>query len=198
MHSRRMISSVLGLWLGGMGMVVYVTFLSLRTVGNLMANPPHEASKWIDVLGKDRVQTMLLHGNSELSRGLLEFWGNADLLICLFLFVVVVMNKSGKVLIILTAVLLLLGAASGFCLTPQIVAVGRQLDFRVVPPVPPAAAQFAALERMYYGLAIARMLLVGTMVALLLRRSGGSTRVRRSRLDEVDAVNDTDHRGIDQ
>ena len=196
MHSRRMISFVLGLWMAGIAAVTYVTSLSQRTVSSVMAIPPHEANKWIDVLGAEKMRIMLVHGSAELNRGVLEFWGNADLIVCLFLFVAVVMNKSGKVLIILTAVLLLLGAASGFLLTPQIVAVGRQLDFRVVFPVPPAVAQFAALERMYYGLAITRTLIVATMVALLLHRSGRSSRVRQSRLDEVDTVNDADHRGI--
>jgi hypothetical protein len=191
-----MISFVLGLWIAGIATVTYITSLSQRTVSSVMAIPPHEASKWIDVLGADRMRIMLLHGSAGLNRGLLEFWGNADFVICLFLFVAVVMNKSGKVLIILTAVLFLLGAAAGFLLTPQMVAVGRQLDFRVVFPVPPAVAQFAALERMYYGLAVTRTLIVGTMVALLLHRSGRSPRVRRSRLDEVDTVNDADHRGI--
>ena len=183
---------VLGLWLAGMVMVVYVASLSLRTVDSVMAIPPHEASKWIDVLGKDKVRTLLLHGSSEVNRSLFEFWGNADLIICVFLLVAMVMNKSGKVMIILTAVLLLLGTASTFLLTPQMVAVGRQLDFRVVFPVPPEIVQFAALERMYFGVSLVRVLLVGTMVAMLLNRSSRSPRVRRSRLDEVDSVNYTD------
>ena len=58
MHSRRMISFVLGLWLAGTGMVAYVASLSLRTVESVMTVPPHEASKWIDVLGKEKVRTL--------------------------------------------------------------------------------------------------------------------------------------------
>jgi len=193
-----MIAFALGLWLAGMAMVTYVTSLSLRTVGSVMANPPFEASKWIDLLGKDKMRTLLAHGSSELNRGMFEFWGNTDLVICIFLLVAVVMNKSGKVLMILTAVLLLLGSASAFLLTPQMVAVGRQLDFRIVFPVPPEVVQFAALERMYYGLAVARTLMVATMVTLLLSRSDRSPRVRRSRSDEVDAVNYADNRGINR
>ena len=189
---------VLGLWLAGMVMVVYVASLSLRTVDSVMAIPPHEASKWIDVLGKDKVRTLLLHGSSEVNRSLFEFWGNADLIICVFLLVAMVMTKSGKVMIIFTAVLLLLGTASTFLLTPQMVAVGRQLDFRVVFPVPPEIVQFAALERMYFGVSLVRVLLVGTMVAMLLNRSSRSPRVRRSRLDEVDSVNYTDDSRINR
>ena len=193
-----MIAVVLGLWLAGMVMVAYVASLSLRTVGSVMAIPPHEASEWIDVLGKDKVRTLLLHGSSEVNRSLLEFWGNTDLIICVFLLVAMVMNKSGKVMIILTAELLLLGTASTFLLTPQMVAVGRQLDFRVVFPVPPEIVQFAALERMYFGVSLVRVLLVGTMVAMLLNRSSRSPRVRRSRLDEVDSVNYTDDSRINR
>ena len=193
-----MMAFVLGLWLAGMVMVVYVASLSLRTVDSVMAIPPHEASKWIDVLGKDKVRTLLLHGSSEVNRSLFEFWGNADLIICVFLLVAMVMTKSGKVMIILTAVLLLLGTASTFLLTPQMVAVGRQLDFRVVFPVPPEIVQFAALERMYFGVSLVRVLLVGTMVAMLLNRSSRSPRVRRSRLDEVDSVNYTDDSRINR
>ena len=193
-----MISFVLGLWLAGMGMVAYVAPLSLRTVESVMTVPPHEASKWIDVLGKEKVRTLLLHGSSEVNRSLFEFWGNVDLVVCGFLFVAVVMNKSGKVLIILSGVLFLLGTASAFLLTPQMVAVGRQLDFRVVFPVPQELIQFTALQNMYFGVGLVRILTVGTMVGLLLHRSGQGARVRRSRLDEVDAVNDTEHRGINR
>ena len=193
-----MMAFVLGLWLAGMVMVVYVASLSLRTVDSVMANPPHEATKWIDVLGKDKVRTLLLHGSSEVNRSLFEFWGNADLIICVFLLVAMVMTKSSKVMIIFTAVLLLLGTASTFLLTPQMVAVGRQLDFRVVFPIPPEIVQFAALERMYFGVSLVRVLLVGTMVAMLLNRSSRSPRVRRSRLDEVDSVNYTDDSRINR
>ena len=193
-----MMAFVLGLWLAGMVMVVYVASLSLRTVDSVMAIPPHEATKWIDVLGKDKVRTLLLHGSSEVNRSLFEFWGNADLIICVFLLVAMVMTKSSKVMIIFTAVLLLLGTASTFLLTPQMVAVGRQLDFRVVFPIPPEIVQFAALERMYFGVSLVRVLLVGTMVAMLLNRSSRSPRVRRSRLDEVDSVNYTDDSRINR
>ena len=142
-------------------------------------------------MGRDKVRILLFHGSSEVNRGLFEFWGNVDLVICAFLFVAVVMNKSGKVLIILSSILLLLGTASTFLLTPQMVAVGRQLDFRVAYPVPPEIVQYAALQKMYFGAGLVRILTVGTMVGLLLHRSGRGARVRRSRLDEVDAVNDT-------
>ncbi len=194
-----MISFVLGLWLAGIGMVAYVASLSLRTVESVMTVPPHEASKWIDVLGKEKVRTLLLHGSLEVNRSLFEFWGNVDLVICGFLFVAVVMNKSGKVLIILTSVLLLLGTASTFLLTPQMIAVGRQLDFRVVSlQPPPEIVQFAALQKMYFGVGLVRILIAGTMVALLLHRSERGARVRRSRLDEVDTVNDAENRGINR
>ena len=75
---------------------------------------------------------MLLHGNAELSRGVLEFGGNVDFVVNLFILAAVVMNKSGKLLTISTVAAMLLGAASAFLITPQMMAVGRQLDFRVV------------------------------------------------------------------
>lgn len=197
MHSRRLIALLLGFWLAGLLMVAYVASLSFRTVDVVMENPPHEASKWMESLGKDRSRLLLRHGGSEVNRSLFETWGNADVALCGLLLITIVMNKSGKPLMILAAVLLLAGLASTFLLTPQVVAVGRLLDFRPPIPVPPEKAQFGALHGMYSGLAVVRILIALGMSAILLHRSQRS-RTRRSRLDDVDLINDADHGHINR
>jgi len=198
MHSRRFLAFFVGLWLAGLLVVTLATTYNSRTVNVVMENPPHEASKWVDILGKERTRTLLLHNTAEVNRSLLEFWGYADVVLCVFILITAVMIKSGKPMMIAAALLLLLCLASVFLLTPQVVAVGRLLDFRPNLPVPPERAQFASLNGMFTGVSVIRILTAVTMAGLLIHRSDRPRSRRSSRVDQVDPVNYTDHSHIDR
>jgi hypothetical protein len=199
MHSRRFLAFFVGLWLASLLTVTYVTAFSARTVNAVMENPPHEASKWVDILGKDRTHTLLLHNTAEVNRSILESWGYADLVLCVFILITAVMIKSGKPVIILATLLTVLCFASVFLLTPQVVAVGRLLDFRPGFPVPPERAQFASLNGMFNGVSAIRFLSAVAMVTLLVHRSQ-KTRLRRRSggLDEIDPIDHANHSHINR
>lgn len=198
MHSRRFLAFFVGVWLSGLLVVTFTTSASFRAVNGVLANPPHEASQWVDILGKDRTQTLLLHNAAEVNRSLLESWGNADLVLCVFIFITAVMIKSGKPMMIASALLLLLGLASVFLITPQVVAVGRLLDFRPDLPVPPERAQFASLNGMFNGLSFIRMLTAGAMVGLLVHRSSKPRSRRTGRVEEIDPIDHANHGHINR
>ncbi len=198
MHSRRFLAFFLGLWLAGLLVVTFATSYSSRTVNVVMENPPHEASKWVDILGKERIRTLLLHNTAEVNRSLLEAWGYADLVLCVFILITAVMIKSGKPIMIASALLLILCLASVFLLTPQLVAVGRLLDFRPALPVPPERAQFASLNGMFTGISVIRILTAAVIAGLLIHRSERPRSRRSSRIEEGDAVNHSNHSHIDR
>lgn len=198
MHSRRFLAFFVGLWLAGLLVVSYVTAFSSRTVNFVMENPPHEASRWVDILGKDRTRTLLQHYDAEVNRSLLEAWGYADLVLCVFILITAVMIKSGKPAMIAAALLLVLCLASVFLLTPQVVAVGRLLDFRSHFPVPPERAQFASLNGMLLGVSFVRVLTAAILAAVLMHRSQKPRSRRVSRLDEIDPVNHPNYRHINR
>ena len=198
MHSRRFLAFFVGLWLAGLMVVSFITSTSFRSVNAAMENPPHEASKWVEILGKDRIRTLLLHNTAEVNRNVLEIWGYADIVLCVFIFITAVMIKSGKPAIIASALLLILGLASVYLLTPQVVAVGRLLDFRPSFPVPPEMAQFASLNGMFTGLGVIRGLTALAMAGILIHRTSKTRSRRSSRIDEIDAVDNTNNRHINR
>jgi hypothetical protein len=198
MHSRRFLAFFVGLWLAGLLVVTTVTAFSTRTVNAVMEVPPHEASRWIDILGKERTRSLLLHNTAELNRSILEYWGYADVVLCVFVLITAVMIKSGKPVMTAAAVIAILGLASVFLLTPQVVAVGRLLDFRPDFPVAPERAQFASLNGMFNGINTIRILASAVMVGLLLRRSEKPRTRRSSRLEEIDPVNHPNHSHINR
>lgn len=199
MHSRRFLAFFLGLWLAALLVVTFVTNVSsTRTVDVVMHNPPYEASKWMDILGKERTRTLLLHNSAEGNRSLLESWGYADFCLCVFILITAVLIKSGKPMMIASAVLVILCLASVFLLTPRVVAVGRLLDFRAGFPIPPERSQFDSLNYMFHGISTIRILTAGAMISLLLRRSARNHSRRSSRSDEINPVNYTDHSHINR
>lgn len=198
MHSRRFLAFFVGLWLAGLLIVTYVTTFSTRTVNAVMENPPHEASQWIDILGKDRTRILLQHYNAEANRSLLEAWGYADLVLCAFILITAVMIKSGKPAMVASALLLILCLASVFLLTPQVVAVGRLLDFRSDFPLPPERAQFASLNGMFQGVNFVRALAAAILAGLLMHRSQKPRSRRSGRVEEIDPVNHPNHSHINR
>jgi hypothetical protein len=86
---------------------------------------------------------------------------------------------------------------SHFLLQPQIMAIGRILDF----PSPSAEAQyqsqFAAVHRMY---GIAGLLRAGACLGLMyqLLRRGFEVPLRRRKTDKVDVINKTDYSHINR
>ncbi|MCA2962926.1 MAG: hypothetical protein ACK58M_06495 [Acidobacteriota bacterium] len=191
MHSRRILSFMLGVWFAGLvGVTLFTTFRP-RLAYAMVDNPPYEAAKWIEVLTKERTATLLRHYDAEVGRQVLESWRYADLLLGTLLLVSAVMSKSGKPTLIGSALLLLLGLVSAFLLTPQVVAVGRLLDFRAVGIDTPDRQQFTALNRMFHSIGFLRFLIAAAMAALLFARAPRSRSSRSSRADQVDSIDYT-------
>ncbi|MCX6588366.1 MAG: hypothetical protein NTX13_17515 [Acidobacteria bacterium] len=198
MHSRRFLSFLLGFWLAGLvGITLFIAFRP-RLANGMVGNPPDEAAKWVDLLGKDRTQTLLQHYDAEVGRQMLTFWYYPDLLLCTLILLTAVMIKTGRPTLLGSALLLLLGLASVFLITPQVVAVGRHLDFQPVLPVPPERAQFAAVNRIFHGLGFLRFLIATAMLTMLFNRTQTHRSRRSSYLDEIDAVNNSNHNHINR
>jgi hypothetical protein len=68
-------------------------------------------------------------------------------------------------------ILLAITIAMAFYLTPQIIAVGRPLDFVPREPAPPALVQFGRLHAAYSILDLGK-LLIGIWMAVIFVRSG--------------------------
>lgn len=154
----------------------------------MVDNPPHEAAKWMEVLTKERTATLLRHYDAEVGRQMLEFWSYTDLLLIILLLISAVMSKSSKPTLICAALLLLFGLVSTLLLTPQVVAMGRILDFRAVGVVTPEREQFTVFNRMLHSVGFLRLLIAAAMSAILFARAPRSRSVRSVRRDDLDVI----------
>jgi hypothetical protein len=198
MHSRRFLSFLLGFWLAGLvGITLFIAFRP-RLADGVAHNPPLEAAKWVVQLGQGRTQTLLQHYDAEVGRQMLAFWCYPDLLLCTLILLTAVMTKTGRPTLLGSALLLLLGLVSAFLLTPKLVAIGSQLDFQPVLPVPPERAQFVAVNRMFHSLGFLRFLIATAMLTMLFNRTQTHRSRRSSYLDEIDAVNNSNYNHINR
>lgn len=189
MHSRRVLCFLLGVWLAGLTGTTLFTVFRPRLAHSMVDNPPHEAAKWIEVLTKERTATLLRHYDAEVGRQMLEFWSYTDLLLTTLLLISAVMSKSSKPTLICAALLLLFGLVSALLLTPEVVAIGRILDFRALGVVTSDREQFTVFNRMLHSVGFLRFLIAAAMSAILFARAPRSRSIRSSvRLDELDVI----------
>jgi len=104
---------------------------------------------------------------SEINRTYFRAYGWAQLVLGIGLFVLLLRRSPRDAAsLALAGGMLALAAALTLYLTPQIVAVGRQLDFVPRDPVPPGMARFRALHAAFTGLDGVKLL---SGLALLVR-----------------------------
>ena len=144
---------------------------NFRTVDDLLAKPAAPALEQINRLGKTGARALLRYETSELNRWYFETWGVAETVIGLVLMMVLLFGSSESKFTLLLALLMLLSAlVQRFGLTPEIVVLGRIIDF--IPQPSPERTRFGMLHGIYVGVELFKWAVgfVLTMKLLLRRR----------------------------
>jgi hypothetical protein len=180
MHTRRLITFLLGAWF-----TLVLGVAGVTTTGSLVANnvakaPPGEAARALILVGEPMTNQLFLYIASEANRTVFEFSGLAEVGILFALASLLLMQNYSRTATILAGVLLLAALASHFLLTPQVVAQGRVLDFRAAEAMITERAQFTNIQRLYAVVALFR-LLGGIWIAILMINRGPNSRLRRRR-----------------
>ncbi|MFN7996471.1 MAG: hypothetical protein U0Q18_22860 [Bryobacteraceae bacterium] len=139
---------------------------NFRAVDDLLARPPVPAQEQINKLGKAGARALLRYESSELNRWYFETWGMAETAIGVVLMMVLLFGSSETKFTLLLALLMLLSAlVQRFGLTPEIVALGRIIDF--LPQPSPERTRFGMLHGVYVGLELFKWV-VGWLLTLKL------------------------------
>ena len=181
MHFRRFACFLLGLWLGGglfMDMVVTQNF---RSVDRLLAKPAPPATQQIEKLGPAEARVFLRHQVSEQNRWYFETWGLIGAGIGAALLLILIFGSTEKNFSLLVALLMLLIAVvQRFALTPQMVVLGRIIDWIPIDQPSPERSRFWMLHNAFVGLEMLNWALGVFLTGKLLFR-------RRRRPGEQDA-----------
>ena len=186
MHTRRLITFLLGAWFALVVTIACVAALGFQVANNIAKTPPTEAGPALVVLGEPMVHQLFRYVAAEINRTLFEVSGLGELGILLALTSLLLLSNYNRRATILAGVLLLAAFASHFLLTPQVVSQGRILDFRPAEMLMADRARFARLH-MLFGVVTVFRLLGGVWLAGVLLYRGPNSRMRRRRGD-VDGV----------
>jgi hypothetical protein len=152
-----------------MDMVVTQNF---RSVDRLLAKPVPPAAQLLEKLGPDAARMLLRHQVSEQNRWYFETWGLIEAAIGAALLLILLFGSTEKNFSLLLALLMLIIAiVQRFALTPQIVFLGRIIDWIPIDQPSPERSRFWLLHNAYVGLELLNWALGFLLTAKLLFRS---------------------------
>ncbi len=169
---------VFGAWLGGsilVGLAAGYNFAGFEDLFERNPSLAERAGFEPDDMGAKKVSLLWVH-SSELNRVLFESWNRTQLVLgALCIALALAAGARG----IITAALFLavtLIAYVQYFLAPELVELGRQLDFVPRDPPPPELAPFKRLHGRYFALEAVRFVLVVLAALLLVWRPPGACR----------------------
>ena len=171
MHSARTWAIFcMALWLMGTVFVAIVATENFFTIDRLLDRQPHPAfNAAVEKLGRQQARETLRYLSSELNRLYFQFWNVAQLAIGILALWLVGQvpgtERSKWSIVAMLGIVLFLTIV----ITPQIVSVGRAIDFVPRDPPPPGLRTFGLLHATYTVLDGIELIL-GILVTLWLQK----------------------------
>jgi hypothetical protein len=181
MRARFISCWLLGAWIAGSLFMILVATQNFRSVDRLLA-APRGASVYIDKLGHDEARTFLRFQVSEQNRWYFETWEQIQLALGLAL--VALTFRQDRASLALAATMFVLLLTDRLYITPEIVRIGRLIDFA---PQAPERHTFWMFHGAYSAVEL-------TKLALGFFLSGRLVLVSR----QLDVVDKPDYRHVDR
>jgi len=148
--------------------MAWVATENFATVDRLLKQSDPAATLRIKLMGKDQARLLMRYEASELNRYYFETWEIVQVVLGAFLFFFLLFGTGeGKVSLALALLLLIIVLVQRFALTPEIIAIGRMLDF----PTPDSAGyrgKFLVMHSAYVGVELAKWAMQLILVAVLI------------------------------
>jgi len=174
--------------------MAFVATGNFATVDQVLKTPPVEAQKMIQTLGSENARHLLRYLAGEENRGFFETWEVAQLVLGVGLAAFLILGLKQRLTAGLACAMVILTAFQRFKITPEMIWLGRSIDFITWTADSQARDQFYKLHAAYGILEGVKLLLMLVVAGFLF-----TMRRRRSRQRvEVNAVDYADHRHIDR
>lgn len=153
---------LLGLWLGGsIFLVAVVTYNFVGIEPALTANPELAARAGFNPSDEAAKKTSVIWVfASELNRAIFTGWNVVQLVLGLLVLVGIFLRCPRREAMISASLALGIVLVLTFYMAPELVDIGRSLDFKPRNPAPPQLGKFETLHRVYSGLATAKIVLL--------------------------------------
>ena len=168
--------------------MIMVASQNFRSVDRLLAAPATAAAQ-VEKMGHDQARALLRYQVSEQNRLYFETWEKIQLLLGVML--LAVMSRQGRLLIGVAAFMFALLLLERFYLTPEIVRIGRMIDF--VPQAAPSPERdlFWRFHGAYSGVELLKLALEFFLSGRLIF---GANRTGV----ELDVIDEADHSHINR
>ena len=196
MHSRRLASLLLGLWLGSGVFMAWVASENFATVDRLLAQPAPAATLRIKMLGKDEARLLLRYEASEQNRTYFEVWETIQVVLgAVFFFFLLFGTTEGRIALSLALVLVVLVLVQRFVLTPELQAIGKLLDFTGPLAMSGERGKFRVVHTSYVIVEVGKWAIQLVLAAILVARGGRRSGNAGQQFNVVDKA---DHRHINR
>ena len=195
MHSRRLASFFLGIWLGAAISVAWVTTENFLGVDRLLVKPSPAALLSMKTLGAEAGRLLLRYQAAEQNRWLFHAWGEIQIIAGAGFFLFLLFGtREGKYPLILVLLTIGVVALQLFVFVPAMTSLGRLTDFLPPDQLPGERNRFWVLHTMYVITEIFKWGLMVFLAVRLARRHGRSGDVRQ----QFDPVDKADHRHVNR
>jgi hypothetical protein len=154
MNIRSFTCWLLGAWIAGSLFMIMVATQNFRSVDRLLAAPAGAGAR-IEQMGHDEARTFLRYHVSEQNRWYFETWEKAQLALGAAL--VAGAFRERKIFGLIAAAMLALLLLERFYLTPEIVRLGRLIDFVPQAASSPERDTFWKFHNAYSGIELTKL-----------------------------------------
>ena len=145
---------------------------SFRTVDQVLAQPRTEFEAAVKPIGAGTAREVLRYLASEINRTMFSAYSATEIVLGVLVFLLLVRQSPRDTLsVVLAAVMLALVLILALVIQPQIVSVGRQIDFLPRNPAPAAMPRFWMLHGAFTGLDSVKLLAGLVVLVRLVVRS---------------------------
>jgi hypothetical protein len=166
------------LWLAGGMFMAWVATENFRSVDRLLNSPNPVASLEFRTLGPQASRLLLRYAASEQNRYLFENWEIVQIMLGILFFLFMLFGThEGKFSLIAALLLLAIAASQRLILTPELIAIGRTIDFVPSDSQSGARTKFMLLHYGYEGVEVFKWVVVLALAGRLIisrRRSASA------------------------
>jgi len=193
MHTRRLTTLLLGLWLGASLFVDWMATNSFTTVDTSYQSARARQPKLVLDIGEQPIRAILKFQTAELNRHYSYVWGFAQSAFGVMFAIVIAFTTRGRKAPLVLAVTMVAMAIGNQFVLSSMLERDRALDFTVPSETARERAVFTGSHNTFIGVEVAKMLAGFALAGVLLFRSPQESRRRRrvSEFDQVDNANNS-------
>jgi hypothetical protein len=190
MNSRRLVCFLLGLWMGGGLLLLWVAAGDSGSVDRLMARPHPVATAQFNALGRSDARLLLRYQVAEQNRWYLQTWEEVQIVIgAVFFFFLLFATRENQFALLLVLLMIVGVLVQRLLLTPATISLGRMIDFAAANALPGERARFWVLNSWYWGVELVKWALGLVLAVRLIAHRSARSRNARQQVNMVDKAN---------